>query len=59
LIAEAFGVRHDQVTGLGALERERYDIVANIANASLRLAVELVRSKRFEKRLVPREMLTV
>ena len=30
LIAEAFGVRSDQITGLGPVNNERYDIVANI-----------------------------
>jgi uncharacterized protein (TIGR03435 family) len=30
LIADAFGVRSDQITGLGPVRNERYDIVANI-----------------------------
>lgn len=30
LIAEAFGVRREQILGLGSLGKERYDIVANI-----------------------------
>jgi uncharacterized protein (TIGR03435 family) len=30
LIADAFGVRSDQITGLGPVSNERYDIVANI-----------------------------
>lgn len=30
LIADAFGVRPDQISGLGSLSKERYDIVANI-----------------------------
>jgi bla regulator protein BlaR1 len=30
LIADAFGVRGDQISGLGSVSKERYDIVANI-----------------------------
>jgi len=30
LLADAFGVRSDQITGLGAVSNERYDIAANI-----------------------------
>jgi uncharacterized protein (TIGR03435 family) len=30
LIADAFGIRADQITGLGSVSNERYDIVANI-----------------------------
>jgi uncharacterized protein (TIGR03435 family) len=34
LLADAFGVRWDQITGLGPVSNERYDIVANIPDGA-------------------------